>query len=176
MKTARRKKMTDHDNTAATDDEIVIARDFDAPRDLLYETWTQSDHIQKWLGPDGFETRVDELHLRPGGKWRYVMIGPDGDEYPSKGMFLEVAPHRRIVTTDEFDYPGVMASTADLPRGMIVAVDFEDLTESSRLTVRINHRSAEDREKHENLGVVDGWNSSLDHLAEYLFELQHSTA
>lgn len=95
------------------------------------------------------------------------MVGPDGTEYPSTGVFREVAPLERIVTTDEFE-EGHDYGTEDLPRSVVATCLFEDVGDQTRLTIRILHRSAEDRRKHEEMGVVAGWNSSLDCLAEHL--------
>lgn len=89
------------DSTATQSDrEIVITRIFNAPRQLVYEVWTNPERIAQWWGPEGFTTRVTELDLRPGGRSRYVMVDPDGTEYPAKGVFREIIPFERIVTTD----------------------------------------------------------------------------
>lgn len=152
--------------TAASDREIVITRTFNAPLKLFSGVLTKPEHVAQWWGPRDFSTRVTESDLRPGGIWRYVMIGPDGVEYPAKGVFREVVPFERIVTTDEFDegFPEGM----DLPQGIVVTVLFEDLGEKTKLTLRLLHPTVEERRKHEEMGVVDGWNSSLDCLEEYL--------
>ena len=152
------------------DREIVITRVFDAPRELVWKVWTEAEHVSQWWGPLGFTTRVTELDLRPGGRWRYVMIGPDGTEYPSKGVFREVIPLERIVTSNEFDEGFAHPVATDLPSGIVVICLFEDLVGKTKLTLRIMHPSAEDRRKHEDMGVVPGWNSSLDCLEEYLAE------
>ena len=64
------------------DGKIIITRMFNAPRKLVWETWIKPEHISKWWGPKGFYTKVLEMDFRPGGKWSYLMIGPDGNEYP----------------------------------------------------------------------------------------------
>ncbi len=148
--------------------EIVTTRVFDAPRELLWKTWTEAEHVSQWFGPRDFTTRVTELDFRPGGRWRYVMIGPDGTEYPSKGVFREIIPLERIVTTDEFDEGFEPPEATDLPSGIVVTVLFDDLGDKTKLTLRIMHPTVEDRRKHEEMGVVGGWNSSLDCLEEYL--------
>jgi predicted lactoylglutathione lyase/uncharacterized protein YndB with AHSA1/START domain len=151
---------------AEADKEIVIKRVFDAPRKLVWQAWTESAHIVKWWGPRGFNTRVVENDLRSGGTTRYVMTGPDGAEYPVSGVIRELVPFERIVTTDEFDepYPGV-----DLPKGIILTILFDELSETkTRLTLRIAHPSAEEKEKHAAMGVVGGWNSSFGRLDEHL--------
>ncbi len=158
----------------ANENVIEIIREFDAPRDLLWDVWTESKHIEKWFGPKGFDTRVEELDLRVGGKSHYVMIGPDGKEYPGKGVFLEISPKDRIVSTDEFGegaeetLPGV-----DLPSGMVTTALFDVVSEKkSKLTIRVAHPTPEDKKKHEAMGVVEGWKSSLEKMDEYLAELQ----
>lgn len=151
-----------------SDREIIITRVFNASRELVFKAWTEPKHIEQWWGPEGFTTRVTEMDLRPGGQWRYVMIGPDGTEYPAKGVFREIVPPERIVTSDEFDEGIEKVLDADLPQGMVLTAIFEDLEGKTRLTIRVMHESADDRRKHEEMGVVAGWNSSLDCLSEFL--------
>lgn len=154
--------------------EIVIVREFEAPRDLLWDVWTQKDHIEKWFGPQGFDTRVDELDFRVGGRSVYVMVGPDGKEYPGAGTFLEINPKDKIVSTDEFG-EGVEETLpdVDLPSGMITTALFDVVAEKkSKLTVRVSHPTEEDKKKHEEMGVVGGWNSSFDKMEEHLANIQ----
>ncbi len=169
------------------DRTLVISRVFHAPRELVWQAYTDAEHLAQWYGPRGFTARIDKNDLRPGGQWRYIMIGSDGIEYPSEGVFREVVPMQRLVTTDGFgdgyhnDKPG------DLPQGMIVTITFEDLdyqpvnpgrheslgdsSPQTRLTVRITHPTAEDRRKHEAMGVVTGFHSMLDCLDDHLLSL-----
>ncbi|HEY9735586.1 MAG TPA: SRPBCC domain-containing protein [Trichocoleus sp.] len=157
---------------AGTQDErtIVITRRFNAPRELVWRVWTESAHIAQWWGPQGFTTRVEEMDLRPGGKSRYIMVGPDGTEYPAEGVFQEIVPMERIVTTDEFG-EGYEQTGVDLPQGMVLTVLFEDLGDQTQLTLHIVHPTVEERRKHEEMGVVGGWNSSFDCMDEYLATL-----
>lgn len=155
-------------NQTESDREIIITRIFNAPRELVFQAWTQAKHIEQWWGPKGFTTRVTELDLRPGGRSRYVMIGPDGTEYPVKGVFREVLPPERIVSTDEFDEGFEQVSNFDLPQGIVITVLFEDLDGKTKLTLQIVHESAQERRKHEEMGVVAGWNSTFDCLDEFL--------
>ncbi|NJR61977.1 MAG: hypothetical protein HC769_26000 [Cyanobacteria bacterium CRU_2_1] len=153
------------------DREIMITRIFNAPRELVFKAWTEPKHIEQWWGPQGFTTRVTEMDLRPGGQWRYVMIAPDGTEYPAKGVFREIVPPERIVTSDEFDQGIEKVLDADLPQGMVLTILFEDLAGKTKLTIQIVHDSADDRRKHEEMGVIAGWNSSFDCLDEHLTTL-----
>ena len=160
----------------SSDREIVITRVFAAPRALVWKVWTQPEHITKWWGPRGFDTTVTALDLRPGGKWRYVMHGPDGAEYPVEGVFREVVPPERIVTTDEFPDDYQPPAGVDLPKGIVVTALFEDEGPKTKLTLRIVHATAEDKKKHEAMGVVGGWNSSFDCMDDYLAALADDAA
>jgi len=151
-----------------TDSDLVVTRDLDAPRPLVWQAWTDPQHVAAWFGPEGFRTRVEALELRPGGRARYVMIAPDGAEYPSTGVFSEVVPLERTVVTDEFD-EGFQPEGVDLPTGMVQTTTFEDTAAGgTRVTVRITHPSVEERRKHEEMGVIEGWQSTLDCLAAHL--------
>ena len=157
------------------DTDIVITREFAAPRQLVWDVWTQPKHIEKWFGPKGFSTRVDGLDFRVGGRSTYVMIGPDGTEYPSTGVFKEIVPIEKIVTTDEWGegIENVEAlKNVDLPQGMISTFLFDDLGKRTKITLITSHPTIEDKKKHEDMGVVAGWNSSLDKMDEYLAEIQ----
>ena len=165
--------MTATSTTKYSDKDIVITREFAAPRQLVWDVWTTPKHVEKWFGPKGFTTRVEKLDFKVGGRSNYVMIGPDGTEYPSTGVFQEIVPIEKIVTTDEFG-EGIEKIEAlknvDLPKGMVSTFLFDDLGERTKLTLITSHPTVEDREKHEAMGVVAGWNSSLDKLEEYLPE------
>lgn len=154
----------------AQERELVITRVYDAPRQLVWQAWTEPEHVAQWWGPEGFDTRVTELDLKPGGRWRYVMIDAAGAEYPSEGVFSEIVAPEKLVTTDEFgeDFEHPELADLDLPQGIVVTVLFEDLGEKTKLTIRIAHPTAEDRQKHEDMGVVAGWNSSLNKFEELL--------
>lgn len=160
-----------HESSTQSDREIVITRIFNAPRELVFKAWTEAKHIEQWWGPEGFTTRVTEMDLRPGGQWCYVMISPDGTEYPAQGVFREIVPPERLVTSDEFGEGIKKVLDVDLPQGMVMTVLFEDLDGKTKLTIQIVHESADDRRKHEEMGVVPGWNSSLDCLDQYLPKL-----
>ncbi len=151
--------------------EIIITRVFDAPRELVFAAWTDPHHVAQWWGPKGFTTRVTKIDLHPGGEWRYVMVGPDGTEYPARGVFHEIVPPARIVTSDEFDEGFEQVINADLPQGIVMTAVFEELNGKTKLTLQITHTTAGDRHKHEEMGVVAGWNSSFDCLDEYLITI-----
>jgi uncharacterized protein YndB with AHSA1/START domain len=158
-----------------SDKDIVITREFAAPRQLVWDVWTQPEHIEKWFGPKGFTTRVEALDFKVGGRATYVMIDSAGTEYPSTGVYLEIVPIEKIVTTDEWG-EGIENVEAlkdvDLPQGMVSTFLFDDLGERTKVTVITSHPTLEDKKKHEDMGVVAGWNSSFEKMDEYLTEVQ----
>lgn len=163
--------MTATSTSQANEKDIVITRELAAPRQLVWDVWTQPEHVEKWFGPKGFTTRVDGIDFRVGGRAVYIMIGPDGTEYPSTGVYKEIVPIEKIVSTDEFGegFDDIEAmKNVDLPQGMITTSLFDDLGPRTRVTLIISHPTVEDRQKHEAMGVVDGWGTTLDKLDEYL--------
>ena len=85
------------DATGTADREIVVSRVFDAPRELVWEAWTNPKHVANWWGPTGFSTTIEKMDVRPGGEWKHVMHGPDGTDYPNHSVFIEVVKPERIV-------------------------------------------------------------------------------
>ena len=131
-----------------------------------WKAWTEPDQITRWWGPRGFTTTVTELDLRPGGRSRYVMHGPDGAQYPVTGVFKEVVPFEKFVTTDEFDegFPNL----DDVPKGIVLTCLFAEANGKTTLTMRIWHPTAESKEQHLAMGVIAGWQSSFEKLDELL--------
>lgn len=99
------------------DHEIVMTRDFDAPRNLLFDAWTKPELLKRWLGVRGGWTfAVCEVDLKVGGTYRFVWRGPDGTEMGMGGVYREIVPPERIVSTELFDdpwYPGESVNTLD---------------------------------------------------------------
>ena len=158
---------------AQEEKELVITRDFAAPRELVWRVWNEPKHIEKWFGPQGFSTRVISQDFTTGGKWDYVMIGPDGDEFPFNGVFLEVTPIERVISTDEFgeEYKERNPEIS-MPKITSVTTLFEDHGEKTRVVIKTMHATAEDRKKHEEMGVEEGWKSSFEKLDAYIEQLQ----
>lgn len=142
-----------------SDRELVLTRIIDAPPAQVFQIWTTQ--LPRWWGPHGMTTPFCEMELRPGGSFRTVMRAPDGTEYPTRGVFLEVVENERIVFTDAFD-PGWQPN----PDAFFTAITtFEPWPDGrTRYTARALHWSAENREKHEKMGFQQGWGESLDRL------------
>ncbi len=147
--------------TQGSSTEIVIERVFDAPRELVWKAWTDPEHVAKWCGPQGMKTRVDELDFRPGGNWVYVMLAPDGSEYPQRGTFREIVPPEKIVTTAVFEYGEAGSSS------VVMTYIFEDMGDKTKMTMTHVEMGVEYSEE-QRMGVIAGWNSNFDSLVDYL--------
>ena len=147
-------------STSASDRELILTRVIDAPRERVWKAWTQQ--LPQWWAPAPLTTTLCEMDLRAGGHLRTVMRAPDGTEYPTRGIFLEVTAPERIVFTDAFDpgwepHPDIfftaIVTLEELPGG------------KTQYTARALHWTAANREKHEQMGFHQGWGLCLDQLA-----------
>ena len=147
---------------------ITVTHIFAAPRHMVWDAWTIPEQMEQWYGPEGFSARIERNDVVPGGKWRSVLIGPDGQEYPSEGMFFDVVVGQKLVSTDDFADDFKKDADIDLPEGMVTTVLFEDVDGGTKVTVQIKHPTVEERKKHESFGVIPGWESMLGCLEQFL--------
>jgi uncharacterized protein YndB with AHSA1/START domain len=148
--------------------ELVLERVFDAPRELVWATFTEPEHVQRWWGPKGTTTTVVEMDVRPGGGWRYINHGPDGQDSPFKGEYLEVVPHERIVQTFVFDVEPFNAQSA------VETLTLEDLGGRTKVRVRSRYPSQEALDGALSAGMTQGAVESYDRFAHLLAELAAS--
>ena len=158
-----------------SDREIIIARIFDAPRELVWRAWTDPRIVKRWWGPKGFTTPVCEIDLQIGGRYLYCMRSPEGKDYWGTGVYREIVPLERVISTDSFaDEKGnVVPAThygmsADFPLEMLVTVKFEESEGKTRVT--LHHLGIPPGADSD--GARQGWNESLDKLAEALDRLK----
>jgi len=151
--------------------DIVITRNFDAPRALVWKAWTEPEGMMRWWGPKNFTAPVSEIDLRVGGKYLSCMRGPDGKDYWSTGIYREIVPRERLAVTDSFaDEKGnVVPAThygmsGDWPLELLVTVTFEEIGGRTKMTLR--HSGIPEGQMRELTEA--GWNESFDKLAEYL--------
>ena len=143
------------------DHELTLTRVIDAPRQTLWRCWTEPELIKQWFTPRPWTTPVVEVDVRPGGASRMIFRGPDGEEFPNHGVYLEVVPGERLVFTDAFT-AGWVPSAKPFMTGII---SFADEAGGTRYDARVLHWSAEDRARHEEMGFHDGWGRATDQLA-----------
>jgi uncharacterized protein YndB with AHSA1/START domain len=142
--------------------DLVITRVIDAPRERVFQAWTEPGQLVQWWGPRGMTTPVCEMDLRPGGIFRTVMRAPDGTEYPNTGVFLEVRAPEQLVFSDAYE-PGWKPAPEPF---MTAVIRFEKEGRGTKIVARALHRSLAAREKHEKMGFHTGWGEMLDRLAE----------
>jgi uncharacterized protein YndB with AHSA1/START domain len=148
---------------------VVITRIFDAPRELVFEMFTDPKHLAQFWGPKGFTSTVREMDPRPGGTFRLEMCGPDGATYPCEGLYREVAAPEWIVYTGGSDCGHPCGG--GLPPRAIVTMTFAEHDGKTKLTIDTRFESAADRDAAVKMGFNAGWASSLDRLADLLEKL-----
>jgi uncharacterized protein YndB with AHSA1/START domain len=144
-------------NSDTADREIVTPRVFDAPRALVFEAWINPKHVVHWWGPNGFKTTMQQMDVKPGGRWSFVMHGPDGTDYRNESIFLEVEKPARLVYEHK---------TGPLFRA---TVDFEEQGNKTKLTMRMVFATKAERDTTaEKFGAVEGQKQTIERLANYL--------
>lgn len=150
------------DATSSTADrELVMSRDFDAPRDLVFQAWTDPAHLPMWFGPDGFSLTVHEIDVRPGGAWRFIMHGPDGTDYSNRVVYQEIARPERLVYLHGEDVD-------DDPGAFHVTVLFEEVDGRTRMTQRIVFNTAAQRAGVVSFGAIELGKQTMGRLAAHL--------
>jgi len=146
--------------TTPSDREIVMTRVFDAPRRLVFEAWTNPEHLPHWmLGPEGWTMPVCEIDLRPGGAWHIVWRGVDGAEMAMRGVYQEVVPPERLVTTESWggDWPETLNT--------LILTEYDGKT---TIENRVLYPTKEARDAALKTGMKEGVSASFDRLGEYV--------
>jgi uncharacterized protein YndB with AHSA1/START domain len=138
--------MTTTDAVPSSDRELVLTRLIDAPREKLFRAWTEPDLVKRWFAPLPWTTPHAELDVPPGGANLVVMRGPDGKDFPNRGVYLEVVRNERLVLTDAYTQAWIPSEKPF----MTVILTFEDEGGKTRYTARVRHQ---------------GWGQCADQLA-----------
>ena len=144
----------------SADRELVITRLINAPREKVYRAWTDPELMKQWFAPKPYTTPVVGVDVRPGGSATIVMRSPDGQDMPNHGVYLEVVPNQRLVSTDAY----VKAWEPSPKPFMTLILTFEDEGGKTRYTARVRHWTVADREAHEKMGFHQGWGICTDQL------------
>ena len=147
--------------TLPTDRQILIMREFDAPKHLVFQAWTTPDLVRRWWTTDRGEMTVCEIDLKVGGTWRYVMVTPTGFEVGFHGEFREILPDERIVSTEA--YEGIPDADAHAAVDTLTLAEIGDHT---LMTVLVEHPTMEGRDMHVESGMEDGMQDAMDLLEE----------
>lgn len=144
--------------TLPTDEQILITREFDAPRHLVYRAWTVPELVRRWWTGQRGEMVGCEIDLRVGGTWRYVMTDCEGAEVAFHGEYREIVPEERIVHTEVFE--GMPEEEA------LNTVTFTDLGGRTRVEILVEHSSRQWRDAHVDSGMELGLQEALDALEQ----------
>lgn len=139
--------------TLPTDEQILIVREFDAPRELVFRAWTEPELVRRWWHANRGEIVSVEIDLRVGGRWRYVMVTPDGFEVGFHGEYREVVPDERLVSTEV--YEGMPDAAA------VTTVTFDERDGRTTATLLVQHERREHRDAHVESGMEDGLQDAL---------------
>jgi uncharacterized protein YndB with AHSA1/START domain len=150
--------------TLPQDDQILITREFDAPKHLVYRAWTEPELVRRWWTANRGEMTVAEIDLRVGGTWRYVMVTPDGLEVAFHGEYREIVPNERVVSTEVYEgMPGAEA---------LDTMTFAEADGKTTVTILVQHASKEHRDAHIESGMEDGLQDALDLMEQVAVSLE----
>ena len=150
--------------TLPTDEQILITREFDAPKDLVYKAFTTPELVKRWWSANRGEVTVAEIDLQVGGKWSYVMVADGGFEVAFHGEYREIVPNERIVSTEVYE---------GMPEGEALnTVTFTEADGRTTLTVLVQHTSKEARDAHINSGMETGMQEGMDLLEQIAVSLR----
>ena len=150
--------------TLPADDQLLITREFDAPKHLVYKAYTTPDLVRRWWSGERGEMTSCEIDLRVGGTWRYVMIAHGDFEVAFHGEYREIVPNERIVMTEV--YEGMPDAEA------VDHITFTEEDGRTTLTMLVQHRNQEDRDAHLNSGMEAGMQESMDRLEQVAASLR----
>jgi uncharacterized protein YndB with AHSA1/START domain len=154
--------------TLPTDQQILITREFDAPKHLVYKAWTTPELVRRWWSGERGEMTHAEIDLRVGGMWRYVMIADGGFEVAFHGEFREIVPNERIVSTEVFEGLPVEDPDAEASLNTLTLTEVDGRT---TLTVLVQHKNKEGRDGHINSGMEGGMQEAMDRLEQVAVSL-----
>lgn len=150
--------------SATADREVAISRVIDAPRELVFEAFTEVRHLSQWWGPDGFTTTTRAFEFRVGGEWDFVMHGPDGTDYQEWITWTEIAPPERIAL--------LHGESRDDPNAFESVLTFESDGAATLIEMRTLFPTKELRDEAvEKYHAIEGGQQTLSNLAAYVAEL-----
>ena len=152
---------------------LTLTRHYSAPRDLVWEVWTDPKHVAAWWGPFGPDKTTSDIELAVGGTFAVMMAAPDGSEHPSRGIITQLVPQERLVIEGDPNAPD--ACGAGLPPRAMVTILFEDAEGGTRLTLDAVFPSAQAMEDANASGYQASWHETLQALDPYMARLANSS-
>ena len=160
--------------TLPADEQILITREFDAPRHLVYKAWTTPELVRRWWSGHRGEMTVAEIDLRVGGRWRYVMVANGGFEVAFHGEYREIVPNERLVTTEVYEMPDhdPMAGTPEAEEGALNTITFTEVDGRTTLTLLVQAPSREIRDEILSSGMEVGMQEQMELLEQLAISLR----
>lgn len=155
--------------TTPSDTEIVLKREFNARRELVFDAWTKPELLMRWYGAQGWNLVVCEVDLRVGGRWRFVSRGPGGEEMGQSGVYREVSAPQLLVSTELFDnqsYPGET----------LITHAFAERDGRTTITSTLRYASPKARDIVLSYPMARGVAQGYDRLATVLAEIERTTS
>jgi uncharacterized protein YndB with AHSA1/START domain len=155
--------------TLPTDEQILITREFDAPRHLVYKAWTTPELVERWWNAKRGEVTIAEIDLRVGGRWRYVMVA-NGEEVGFHGEYREIVPNERIVSTEV--YEGLPEGVSEEDGTTLNTATFTEVDGRTTLTILVQAPNKVARDAIIDSGMEAGLQDALDLLEEVAISLR----
>jgi len=149
------------EKNSTKDRELLLTRLLNAPIELVWEVWTNPEHIAQWWGPDGFTNTITTMDVQPGGEWDLVMHGPDGTDYKNKSVFKEVTRHQKIVY-EHISGPKFLATIEFEDRGDKTLIKWHMLFESKEQFIQVVKTFKADEGLKQNIEKLDRYLLSLN--------------
>ena len=147
--------------TKTKDRELFLSRTLNAPVTLVWELWTNPEHIINWWGPDGFKNTINTMDFKPGGEWDLVMHGPDGRDYKNKSIFKEIIPYKKIVY-EHVSYPKFIATIIFEEQGERTFISWHMLFETAEQFLQVVKTFKADEGLKQNLKKLNRYLEELD--------------
>lgn len=149
--------MSTSDNLS--DRTVTIKRTFDAPLELVWEAWTRPEHIAEWWSPKGLKTKIIEHEFKVGGRWKYAMPMPNGNEFIAEGTYTVIVPFEKIISKAHF---------RPMTEGVEIQALFAKNGDQTDFVFNIVHPTVAYRIQQEKMGILNGWGSVFTRLEEFL--------
>jgi uncharacterized protein YndB with AHSA1/START domain len=156
--------------TLPTDEQILITREFDAPKHLVYKAWTTPELVKRWWHANRGEVTLVEIDLRVGGKWRYVSVTDDGFEVGFHGEYRELVPNERIVSTEI--YEGLPEGVSEAEGATVNTATFAEADGRTMLSLLVQATSKTSRDAIIDSGMEAGLQDALDLLEQTAISLR----
>jgi uncharacterized protein YndB with AHSA1/START domain len=149
------------EKNSTADREIRVSRILNAPIELVWEVWTDPEHIKQWWGPNGFTSTITKMDIRENGEWNLIMHGPDGTDYKNKSIFKEIVKHKKIVY--QHISPKFLATIDFEPQGKKTQITWQMLFDTKEELIRTVKTFKAD----------EGLKQNFDRLQAYLIKVSN---